>query len=72
VSVDETMRVKINQDTQFIVKAEPNTNTKYEINHRWQNVDDNEYSLHETVSMYGTTDTQTSAQPKSYDGFYYT
>ena len=46
-----------------------NTNTAYTVRHQWQNLDDNDYTLHESETKYGTTAQQTAATAKSYTGF---
>ena len=48
-----------------------NTNTKYTVEHYQQNIDDDDYAplSAETETKFGTTDSQTSAVAKSYDGF---
>lgn len=47
----------------------PNTNTAYKVEHYWQNINDDEYTKHETVNMTGTTDAATAAVAKNYSGF---
>ena len=46
-----------------------NTNTAYTVEHYWQNINDDNYTKHETVNMTGTTDATTAAVAMSYDGF---
>ena len=50
-------------------KWAPNTNTKYLVNHYWQNIDNDEYTLFETVEQYGTTDSIVEAPINLYNGF---
>lgn len=47
----------------------PNINTAYTVEHYWQNINDDNYTLHETVNMTGTTDAATEAVAKNYTGF---
>ena len=46
-----------------------NTNTEYKVEHYWQNVDDDNYTLHETETLAGTTGETATAEEKTYDGF---
>ena len=46
-----------------------NTNTAYRVEHYWQNVDNDEYTLHETETLAGTTGKTATAEAKTYDGF---
>ena len=46
-----------------------NTNTEYIVQHYWQNIDNDEYTLHETENLTGTTGVEVTAEPKSYTGF---
>ena len=47
----------------------PNTNTAYTVEHYWQNIDNDDYTKHETEGKTGTTDAATAAVAKSYTGF---
>ncbi len=47
----------------------PNTDTAYTVRHYWQNVDDDEYTLHETENLTGTTGAQVTPSVKTYTGF---
>lgn len=42
----------------------------YVVNHYQQKANDNEYTLHETETKYGKTESTTEAKAKTYDGFY--
>jgi uncharacterized repeat protein (TIGR02543 family) len=42
---------------------------QYIVRHMWQNVDDDDYAVHETETKSGTTNAQTVAAAKEYDGF---
>lgn len=47
-----------------------NTDTAYTVEHYWQNITDNDYTLHETEKdLTGTTGASTNAQAKAYTGF---
>lgn len=47
-----------------------NSNTAYKVKHYQQNLADDDYTLYEEETTYtGTTDTQTAAVVKTYDGF---
>ncbi len=46
-----------------------NTGTAYTVEHYWQNIDNNDYTKHETEGKTGTTDAATAAVAKSYTGF---
>ena len=46
----------------------PSANTKYTVKHYKQNLD-NTYTLYETETLYGTTDSSITPARKSYDGF---
>ena len=70
-----------NGDTQFTATTMPeenlrltarwtaNTNTAYKVEHYWQNLADDGYTLHETENKTGTTGSTTAAAAKSYPGF---
>ncbi|MCR4897718.1 MAG: DUF6273 domain-containing protein [Acholeplasmatales bacterium] len=49
----------------------PNTNTAYKVEHYLQNINNNNYPTtpYETDNLTGTTDTQTNASVKTYEGF---
>ena len=70
-----------NGDTQFTATTMPkqsltltarwtaNTDTAYKVEHYWQNLADDGYTLHETENKTGTTGSTTAAAAKSYPGF---
>ena len=41
----------------------------YTVNHLWQNIEDDDYTQHESEEKSGTTSQQTAAEAKSYTGF---
>ncbi len=53
----------------YYAQFTPNTNTAYTVRHLWQNINDNDYTLHESESKTGTTGAQTAATAKTYTGF---
>ena len=70
-----------NGETKFVAKVMPsenltltarwtaNTDTAYTVEHYWQNLADDGYTLHETENKTGTTGSTTAAAAKSYPGF---
>ena len=57
------------EDLTITAQWTPNTNTAYTVEHYWQNINNDEYTKHETVGMTGTTDAATAAEAKNYTGF---
>ncbi len=47
----------------------PNADTQYKVEYYWENVDDSNFTLHETVNLTGETDTEAVAEQKIYEGF---
>ena len=47
----------------------PKDGTSYTVNHYWQNIDDDDYTLYETETLTGTTEADTVAEAKEYTGF---
>ena len=57
-------------DVTLVGSFTANTNTAYTVEHYWQNITDNDYTLHETEKdLTGTTGASTNAQAKAYTGF---
>ena len=54
---------------EYVGKYEANTDTKYVVNYYLENLSDTEYTLKETVTLTGTTDTLTNAESKIFEGF---
>ena len=48
-----------------------NTDTQYKVEHYLQDLDGNSYTLKDTETLAGTTDTTATATPKQYPGFTY-
>ena len=57
------------QSLTLTAKWTANTNTAYTVEHYWQNLADDGYTLHETETKTGTTGAATAAAAKSYPGF---
>ena len=69
---DETKfeaKVMPRENLALIAKWTPSTNTAYKVEHYWQNLADDGYTLHETETKTGTTGSATAAAAKSYPGF---
>ena len=66
-----TTEYKISSDLNLTAKWNANTDTAYTVEHYQQNIADNEYILAETdtENKTGTTDEETSALAKTYEGF---
>ncbi len=47
----------------------PNTDTAYKVEYFLQNLENNNYTLHESFDMQGTTDTAVEAEKKTYEHF---
>ncbi len=47
----------------------PNTDTAYKVEYFLQNLENNNYTLHESFDMQGTTDTTVEAEKKTYEHF---
>ncbi len=67
----EEFTVIVQKDITYTAKWSANTDTKYTINYYWQNVDNDDYTLRETVELKGETDTTATAQIKVYEHFTY-
>lgn len=50
-------------------KWTPRDDTPYTVKHLWQNVEDDDYTEHESEGMTGTTEASTAAVAKEYTGF---
>ena len=48
---------------------EPNTNTKYTVNHYQENIANDNYTIYETENLTGTTGAEISPPVKTYEGF---
>ena len=60
-----------NIDSNCILKAKwiANTNTAYTVRHYLENANDSRYTLTDTETLYGTTDSSVSPNTKTYTGF---
>ncbi|MBE5742850.1 MAG: hypothetical protein E7360_06025 [Clostridiales bacterium] len=61
----------ITQNTKITASWSANKDTKYTVNYYLQNLDDDNYTLHETVKLKGETDTTATAEIKEYPHFTY-
>ncbi len=59
----------ITSDTYVYAKWIANTNTPYTVEYYWQNLEDDNYTLHETIALQGTTDKTANAEQKAYEHF---
>ena len=59
----------ITQDTTITAGWSANTDTKYKVEYYWENIEDDSYTLYETVNLQGTTDTTVVAEQKTYEHF---
>ena len=60
---------RVADDVELIASWTPNTDTVYTVNHYWQNITDDEYTLYETETLRGTTDTSVTPSTEMYTGF---
>ena len=67
----EEFTFKVEKDVTYTATWSANKDTKYTVNYYLQNLDDNNYTLHETVELEGTTDTTVTADIKEYNQFTY-
>ena len=58
-----------NENKTVFALSKPKTNISYTVEHLQQNAENNEYTLKETETGTGTTDTMTQAEAKNYTGF---
>ena len=61
----------ITENTKITASWSANKDTKYTVNYYLQNLDDSNYTLHETVELKGETDTTATAEIKEYTHFTY-
>ena len=59
----------ISENITVTAKFLANTNTPYRVEYYWENLENDEYSLHETSVLQGTTDTTATAEQKTYAHF---
>ena len=62
---------KAEKNVTYTAKWSANTDTKYTVNYYWQNLNDDNYTLHETVTLNATTNTTATAEIKKYTHFTY-
>lgn len=56
-------------DTDIYAAWEPATDTKYTVRYYWQNLESDEYTLHDYVTSHGTTNETVKPMPEEYEGF---
>ncbi len=61
----------ITESIEIAAQWTANEDTQYTVNYYWQNIADDEYTLHESEALTGTTDTTATATIKQYDHFAY-
>lgn len=66
-----TFPIEVTSNCKITAKWSYNTDTPYKIEYYLQNLENDEYVLHETDNMSGTTGTEISAFIKPYSGFTY-
>ena len=71
VSWNYNFNEPITRDTAIVASWSAHTDTKYTVNYYLQNLDDNNYTLHETVELKGETDTTATAEIKTFEHFTY-
>ena len=71
VSWNYNFNEPITRDTAIVASWSAHTDTKYTVNYYLQNLDDNNYTLHETVELKGETDTTATAEIKTFAHFTY-
>ena len=68
---DYDFATPITQTTKITASWSANKDTKYTVNYYLQNLDDNNYILHETVELEGETDTTAYGETERYEHFTY-
>ncbi|MBQ8772304.1 MAG: leucine-rich repeat protein, partial [Clostridia bacterium] len=68
---DYDFSLPITQDTEITAIWTAHTDTKYTVNYYLQNLENDEYTLHETVELTGTTDTTAYGETTRYTHFTY-
>ena len=61
----------ITESIEIAAQWTANEDTQYTVNYYWQNIADDEYTLHESEALTGTTDTTATATIKQYNHFAY-
>lgn len=62
-------KYKITSDVTFVALWKPNTNTVYKVEYYQQNLENNDYTIFETITYYGTTGELTNPPVKTFTGF---
>ena len=66
----ELPEIMPSEDMSFVANWSANSNIEYKIEHYQQNIENDEYTIFETESKTGTTNENTLAIAKSYEGFF--
>lgn len=56
-------------DLPLKAKWSPRDDINYVVNHYWQNLDNDTFTLHEATVLFGVTDTKVQVQVNNYEGF---
>ncbi len=62
-------RVNSQDTNELFAVWKASENTKYKVEYYWQNVENDEFTLHEKVDKTGTTGETVTAEQKTYEGF---
>ena len=66
---NKTFAVATNDVTYQVSQLIPMSGIEYTVNHMWQNIDNDEYTVHESETLTGTTAENTNAVARDYTGF---
>ena len=66
---NKTFAVVTNDVTYQVSQLIPMSGIEYTVNHMWQNINDDEYTVHESETLTGTTGEDTAAVARDYTGF---
>ena len=66
---NKTFAVVTNDVTYQVSQLIPMSGIEYTVNHMWQNINDDEYTVHESETLTGTTREDTAAVARDYTGF---
>lgn len=69
VGWDYDFTTPITKDTVITATWKPNTDTPYTVNYYWENADNDEFTLHDSVKLTATTGDSVNAQIKTFDHF---
>lgn len=69
ITTDLQYTFNVERDISLTAKWSTHVDTLYKINYYLQNLEDDEYTLQETLNLKGTTDTPANAEIKTYEHF---